>query len=122
MHHRVFRRARLVRSPRLLAPYVLCTVDLAKSNRVVLRMAKLKMRKGVRVVLKNTKVRGIPADGVIIEAAGGHCWNVRWSAGPHAREVNKQSSVYLMFWTTFFTGATDAVASAALKPMLGKLV
>jgi len=58
------------------------------------------------------------ADGVII----GHSWNVRWSAGPHAGEVTKRSSVSLMFWNALVAGATDTVASAALKPMLGKLV
>ena len=50
-------------------------------------MAKLKMRKGVRVVLKKTK----GADGVIVEAVAGHSWNVRWDAGPHAGQVTPRS-------------------------------
>ena len=57
-------------------------------------MPKLKMKKGVRVVLKNDK----SADGKIVEAAGTHSWNVYWSAGPHTGQVTKQSSVSLTFW------------------------
>ena len=58
-------------------------------------MPTLKMRKSVRVVLKNNK----SADGKIVEAAGTHSWNVLWSTGPHAGQDTKQSSVSLTFWS-----------------------
>jgi hypothetical protein len=58
-------------------------------------MAKPKMRKNVRVVLKKNKA----SDGVIAEPIGKGSWKVKWSTGPHAGTVTTQSSMSLTFWT-----------------------
>ena len=58
-------------------------------------MAKLKMRKGVRVVLKKNNA----GDGHITDAAGGHSWYVPWDSGPLVGQTSKQSSVSMKFWT-----------------------
>lgn len=58
-------------------------------------MAKLKMRKNVRVMLKSNKSN----DGKIVGTEGRASWSVTWSLGPLAGTTTKQSSKSLTFWT-----------------------